>query len=451
MTITPLRRMRLCFVLAGCLAMAAGTSQAGGAEDLSLKQAVTMALAFNQDLKIVRDQVRSSELTRDQDRADYLPSLTAGAGMNYGRNTRTSPSDATYESLSTSLSASLNLFKGFEDRASLRKAEYALFSDKDTWSRTRQTVIFNTVSAYLETLTSKERIRVAVQNLADNRKQLEWIEAFCSVGRRPLTDLYQQQAQTAGARLDLLTTRQAYRVNTMQLKEIIGIPVLAPVNVTDGLDDLGIGDVLAEPDTMIREALETRSDLFALKNTIWAREMAVTEASAGYYPTVDLVTELGSSWSSLDEADASDQWGDDNLNARVGVTVSLPLFDRWLTRNRVGQARISSRTARHEYIKLQRRIEVEIGQAFFEYQAALSKVEVTAFQMTYAAKALESTRQRYESGAATLTELAGAQATYVEAQYNQVEAGLNRVIQAMSLSFSRGDLDEIFETGDQTP
>jgi outer membrane protein len=395
--------------------------------------------------------VRSSELSRAQDRADYLPTLTAGAGMDVGRNNRPTPSDQSYRTLSASLSSTLNLFKGFEDQASLRKSQYALHAERDSRSRTRQSVIFNTVTAYLETLSSRDKIAVAEQNLEDHRKQLEQIDAFCQAGRRPLTDLYQQQAQTADARLDLVSATQDYQVKRLELTEIIGLSVSTMVEVSDQMDDLGAVDLPDRPEPLIDQALEKRPDLFALKNRIWSTDMAVTEARAGYYPTVNMTAELGSSWSSLDGVDASDQWGDDNLIARVGVNVNLPLFDRRVTRNNVAQAGISSRITRLEYEKLARRIGVEIGQAFAEYQAALSRVEVTALQMTYASKALESTRQRYASGAATLTELAGAQSVYTEARYNTVNAGLNRVIQALSLAFYRGDLDETFQMKEGTP
>ena len=56
---------------------------------------------------------------------------------------------------------------------------------------------------------------------------------------------------------------------------------------------------------------------------------------------------------------------------------------------------------------------------------------------------VESTRQRYQAGAATLTELTTAQSGFVEAQYDQVDAELKKVIQAMTLSFYRGDMAEI--------
>ncbi|GAB6095564.1 TolC family protein [Desulfatiferula olefinivorans] len=434
-----------------CGLILGGACRSEAAQALSLDQAVALSLSCNQDLRIAEEKVRASELSRSRDRADYLPTLLAGAGMDVARNARSTPSDKTYRTLSASLSSTLNLFKGFEDQASLRKSEYALHAERDTRARTRQSVIFDTVTAYLETLSRRERIAVAEQNLADHLKQLEQIEAFCTAGRRPLTDLYQQQAQAADARLGLVNAVEAYRVKRLELTEIIGLPLSTEIDVTDRMDALGPLDLPDTPEPLIRQALEKRPDLFALKNKIWSADMAVTEARSGYFPTVNMTAELGSSWSSLDEADASDQWGDDNLTARVGVNVSLPLFDRRVTQTNVAQAGVSNRITRLEYEKLVRRIGVQIGQAFAEYQAALSRVEVTEHQMTYAAKALESTRLRYTSGAATLTELSGAQTVYTEARYNTVDAGLNRVIQALSLAFYRGDLDETFQMKEGTP
>lgn len=422
---------------------------AGDTRELTLTRALSMALAYNQDVKIAENQVATSEISKSQGRSDFLPGLSASAGWALGRKTRSL--DNTYESMSAALSASVNVFNGFADTASLQKSEYTLASDRDSLVRTRQTVIFKTIQAYLNTLSSREQIRVARENLGDNEAQLKQIEAFCKVGRRPLTDLYQQQAEMAGARLELVTAQQAYEVNTMELKEIIGISVLTPLTVADSFDEMEIGSIEDSPAVIMKEALEKRADLFAVQNQVRATDMAIREASAGYYPSVDLVAELGSSYSSLDDSSSRTQWTDDNVEARVGVSVSVPIFDRYLTRNQVSQAKIASRTIRYEQEKLIRQVEVEIGQAFSEYRAAESKLDVSRAQEQYASRALASTRQRYESGSATLTELTTARTSYVQARYDSVEASLNRIIQAVSLSFYRGDMDGFFQAKEVAP
>jgi outer membrane protein len=171
--------------------------------------------------------------------------------------------------------------------------------------------------------------------------------------------------------------------------------------------------------------------------------MAIREAKSGYYPVVDFVAGLSSSYNSLDASGMGEQLRDDNMTASVGINVQIPVFDRFLTRNNVSKAKIAENSARLELEKLQRQIEVEIGEAVSNYESAVKQVEVTQFTLTYSAKALESTHQRYAVGAATLTELTQAQANYVQAQYDSLNSGLNRLIQAVALDFYRVDLSQI--------
>ena len=410
---------------------------------LTLKQAVTLALKHNQDLKTAGDQVESSKITHDQDRSDFYPDLTARAGADVGRNTKSVPDDSTYRSLSAAITSTLNLFKGYEDKASLEKSGYALDSQKDSFERTRQAVIFNTVAAYLEAVLKKERIQVAEKNLADNQKQLEQIDAFYKAGRRSVTDVYQQQAETASAKLALLTAREEWNTSKMNLLETIGVSALTSVELPEITDVMKGNWTFDDQAALTAAALEKRPDIKSKKSELKAAEMEIKEAQAGRYPTVDLVFELSSAYSSLEEGDVSEQMDDDSLAASAGINVSIPIFDRHVTRNKVGKAKIASHTARIELEKLERQIEVEVGEAMSNYQTASEQVEVSRSKLSYADKALESTRQRYKAGASTLTELTTSQASYVEAQYDQVEAELKKVIKAMTVSFYKGDMAEI--------
>ena len=431
----------LALMLAAMFPMTASAAQTG--DTMTLKQAVALALEHNQDLKTAKNNVESSKITHEQDRWDYYPDLTARAGADVGRNTRTTPDDSTYRSLSAAISSTLNLFKGYEDQASREKSRYALESEKDRYERTRQTVIYNTVTAYLGAVLKKERIRVAEENLTDNQKQLEQIEAFYKAGRRPVTDVYQQQAEAANARLNLLSARESWNTSRMRLLETIGISALTPVDLP-GVDKVMNGNwAFSDPAGLAAEALEKRPDVKSKKNELMAADQNIREARSGHYPTVDLVFELSSSYTSLDNGGVNDQMADDKLNASAGINVSIPIFDRNLTRSKVSQARIASRTARVELEKLERQVEVELGEAMANYQTASEQVDVSRSRLAFAEKALESTRQRYQAGAATLTELTTAQSGFVEAQYDQVDAELKKVIQAMTLSFYRGDMAEI--------
>jgi outer membrane protein len=433
---------KTCLIAAAVFAMWT-TAPASADGTLTMKQAVEMALKHNQDLKTAEDKVETSRITHDQDRSDFYPDLIAKAGADVGRNTRTTPDDRTYRSLSAAITSTLNLFNGYGDRASFEKSELYLDSSRDSYERTRQSVIYNTVTAYLDAVLKKEKIRVAEENVNDNTRQLEQIEAFYKAGRKPVTDLYKQQADTANARLTLLSAKEDWNTSRMNLLETIGVSALTPVDLPKVTDLLNGNWTFSGQAELTAQALELRPDMKAKKSELKALDKEITEAEAGRYPTVDLVFEMSSTYSSLDGGRMSKQMGDDNLSASAGINVSFPIFDRNITKNNVSKARIASHTGRLEMEKLQRRIEVEVGEAVANYQTASEQVDVSRSKLAYADKALESTRQRYQAGAATLTELTTAQSGYVLAKYDQVDAELKKVINAMTLSFYRGDMAEI--------
>jgi outer membrane protein len=408
---------------------------------MTLKQAISLAISNNQDLKQAKDQVLTSEINHDQSRTNFYPDLTAKAGTSYGRNTLSIPDDKTYRSLNSAITSTLNLFNGYNDQVTLKKSVFSMKSDKEAYDRMIQTVVYNTITAYLNAVQSKENIRVAEENLTENQKQLELIEAFYKAGRKAVVDYYQQEAQTASAQLDLLNAQQAYKTNKMQLLKAIGISAMTPFELVNFSDDLVPVTQVADTDSLIKTALSNRPDILAQKDKVSATDMAIRQAEAGYYPVVDFVASLSSSYSSLDNSALNDQLNNGNMAASVGINVQIPVFDRFLTRNQVSLAKIASNTVRLDLEKLQRQIEVDIGEAVSNYQAAVKQVEVAQLQLSYSAKALESTRLRYKAGAATLSELTQSQANYIQAQYNKVNAGLHRVIQSVSLDFYKGDMN----------
>ena len=85
---------------------------------------------------------------------------------------------------------------------------------------------------------------------------------------------------------------------------------------------------------------------------------------------LDLATSIGSDYSSLYQADGfSDQFFDDNPDAAVGLTLSIPIFDRQQTRNQVAQARIRQDDARLSLLQQQLQAETELGQATAGFRA----------------------------------------------------------------------------------
>ncbi len=429
----------------------AGEPPAAGAAplQLTLRQAIRIALEKNPVLRQAANLVESSSISVAQRQANFAPDLgifLSGTerfdksldpdGSRDGRN---------YETANGSLGSNVNLFKGFGDVAALRSAEWELAGGRSTYTRDEQTLVFDTVATYLQALGDRELIRVRSENLEGNRRQLEQVEALYQAGNRPVSDFYQQQAETANAELDLLVAERNYELAGRRLLQTIGLPPTTGIELQAPdlapLENALVAGQQGPPDLA---ALAQRTDLLAAEQQIRAAGEQVSEAQAGYWPTLDLAANINSDYNSLNPTGGfSRQFFDDNLGAAIGLTLSVPIFDRQLTRNQVAQARIRQDNARLTLLQQQLQAETEFSQAIDDLRTAQQLVGVTAARLTAARQALAAVEERYRVGAATLVELTQARTSFTEADYERVKARYGLIRQGAAVAYYQGNWERM--------
>jgi outer membrane protein len=191
---------------------------------------------------------------------------------------------------------------------------------------------------------------------------------------------------------------------------------------------------------MITGELARRADLQAQEKQLEAAREQVIEARAGYWPTLNLSANIGSDYSSLeDDAGFSGQFFDDNAGAAIGLTLAVPIFDRWLTRHQVAQARIRQDDARLSLQQQRLLAEAELGQALQDFCTAQKLIGVTDARLTAARQALAAVEERYRVGAATLVELTQARAQFTAADSERVQARYGLVKQGVALGYYQGN------------
>ncbi|WP_300462164.1 TolC family protein [Desulfobacula sp.] len=417
-----------------------GVAEASEVQKISLVEAIELALKNNQDLKLAKNNVQYSMLALKKEKNDYLPQITGIANTALNNNYGQSGLNHDYYTQGAEVFSQLNLFKGFDDKASLESAGYDLSSEEHSQTRQEQQVIYDTVSAYIDVAQQRQKIEVALENLTNNLQQEKEIKAFQEAGKVPATDLYQQQAETAKARFDLISAENTYKISKMQLIKTIGVSV--PGDIEIEIPKITISTMIPETDTdrLIQAAFQTRPDLLALEKNVSAKKAKIKEAASGKYPSVDFNAGMGSLYDNRYDENFGDQFGDDNLYSYIGVSVFLPIFDRHLTRTRVNQAKIDKQSATVTLKKLKQQIRLELGQAVADYQTACESILVSKSRLFYTNKSLESVFQRYKMGAANLTELTQIRSDQVEARNDMIQAEVDKILKIISIFFYKGDL-----------
>ena len=433
-------------LLVFCLATTARAQEPAAQElRLTLQQALRIALEKNPALQQAANQVDSSGIAVAQRRSDFAPDLgvtLSGAerfdkelDLDGDRDSRN------FETVSGTLGSSVNLFNGFGDVAALRGTEWEWAGTRDSYTREEQTLVFTTLTAFLQALGDRELIVVRSENLEGNRRQLEQVEALYRAGNRPVSDLYQQQAETGSAELDLLTAERNYVVAKLQLLQTIGLPPTTTVEpAAPDLAPLEAALVDRQQGAPDLAALGQRADLQAGTKQIEASREQVSEAQAGYWPTLDLSASINSDYTSLIERNGfSDQFFDDNANAAIGLSLAFPIFDRHQTRHQIAQARLRESNARLSLRQNLLLAEAELGQAVEDFRTAQKLVGVTESRLIAARQALAAVEERYRVGAATLVELTQSRALFAEAGYDRVRARFGLISRGAAIAYYQGD------------
>jgi outer membrane protein len=413
---------------------------------ITFNEAVRIALEHNIALQRAANETEIQAINVDRARSRFLPDLnfSTNAGQSYGRTFSQDEGriiDETVESFNFRGSTNINLFNGFADMANLRQARLRLEEGDLQFERRRQTTIFNVISNYLALIERREQMRVLEENLSVQRQQLEQVEEFTRVGVRPISDLYQQQAEVAGAELNLLNAERAFDLAQVALIQTLGLePYGVYEFVVPELDESRLDPRTLNLDQLMQQAFAARPELQAAERSIAASEEGIRIARSNMLPSIGLGAGYGSNYSSASSFSLADQL-DQRRGGSVGFNVSVPLFDRFTTRNNVQQARVQHNNARLGLDEARQTVALEVRQAYLDYLTAEKRLQVTEVQVAAASQSLEATQERYNVGATTLLELARATSAHMQAQSNRVQAMYDFLFREKLIEYYLGSLD----------
>ncbi len=435
-------------LLPGRMALAQDAPAAG--RTIDLREALQIALEQNLNLRQSANDVALSEAAVAQQRAAFLPNLnlSAGPSLRFGRmfdQTTARLTDQRSEGLSLGASSNVNLFNGFADVAGLEESRLNREASLNSFERNRQNVLYQTTSQYLQVFLTGELIRVEEENLAAQRLQLESIEAAYEAGNRPIADVLQQRTAIAQAEQRLITTQRDYELARLQLMQTLHLTPFGEVTFEEPPASLfAASNVEYDEEDLIRRALNEREDVAAQRLRIEAAGQGVRVARSGYLPSISLNATTGTNYSSLNEQFGfSDQLSSVNPNGSVGVSVSIPVFDRRQTKAAIERAQVSLSNEQLALEMLEQEVAFSVRQSLLDHRTAQAQLAVAERQLESAEESLRAAEARYSVGASTLLEVTEARSSFVEAATSRLQALYNVIDTEMAIAFNAGRLDEV--------
>ena len=413
---------------------------------ITFADAVSIALRQNGTLRQAVNAAALDTVSVRQSQMQFLPSVSLSSSTSQSlqpfANSASSGSavgPVTSTAVNAGVSSSLVLFNGGANRAELAQARLVQQAGGQEVERTRQSVVFTVVSNYLDLTSNQEQLRVRRETLASEEALLQQVVAFVNAERRPIADRYTQEAAVASARLGVVQAANAVELAKVDLIQTLQ---LDPRGEYD-FQPPPAGAASASPATLpalLDRALEGRADLAARESELAAAAQGVRVARASRLPTVTVSAGYNTNLNSSNDEGFFDQFTQ-RQGGSVQVGVSLPIFDRGNAAAETQRARITQDNARIALQNQQQQVALEVRRAWLDWQAAGQQLAAAQAQVTAAERSLDATRQRYQAGVGTLTELTQARNTLASAQSQLVSARYNLVFQRTLVDYYVGTLN----------
>lgn len=417
------------------------------ARTVTFEEAVAIALRQSSSVQRAENAAVLGRSAASEASMQFFPDLrlNVSGSENWGRvfsETEGRLLTQTNESLNARLSSSVVLFDGFSNVANVREARLGRSAAMLDLDRARQTVVFSVISAYLALIEAREQVKIAAENLDAQKDQERVVRALVDGGTRPISDLYQQQATTAGADLTLVEARRTAALQEIELTQMLQLDPTAEYefeipSIPEETDERGEAELPA----LLAQAFERRADFRAVETRVEAAEQAERSAGGGYWPTLTLSAGYGSGYSSsAGRVSFADQL-DERQSGNVSLGLSYPVFDRFSTGRSRERARVAVSNARLELADLRQTVALEVKRAVLDRDAARERLRAAVAQVAAAERALEAVQHRYEVGGSTLHEVTLARADLVSANSARASARYRLLWQRHVLDYYVGDLD----------
>jgi outer membrane protein TolC len=214
------------------------------------------------------------------------------------------------------------------------------------------------------------------------------------------------------------------------LNEALGLPLDTPHQLTTPLTALPPpgGELEGYEKQAAAERPELRQAEFAARIAV-----AQTEAArSGYWPQV--------SFRAAFEADRQEFINKGGANWFFGATMQWNLFNGNQTREMVREASHRLRAARAEQKQADAGVRLQVRKAHADLMAARERIEVAEAAVAQAEEALRITKNRYEAGLTTVTELLRNETALLETRTRHLAAIYSQRVAAAWLELASGIL-----------
>ena len=421
---------------------------AAGAQEWTLQQCIDYALEHNITVRQGSISVQQGEIDLNTAQMSRLPAVSGSASesLSFGRGIG---ADNVYENANTTgtgfnLGAQVPVFQGFAINHQIALRKLSLAAAEANLEKIKDDIRMSVARAYVQILYDMEILDVARSQVGIDSLQVERLEAMKLTGKASAAQVAQQKSALGQSRYSAAVAASNLSIAALELTQLLELP--SPEGFVVARPHPAELDVrlLDSPEDIYADAVVGRASVLAEQRRLEVAEKQIDLAKSQYYPSLSLSGGIGTNYyttSRTQMASFADQMKN-NFSQSLGLTLSIPIFNRFATRNQVRNAQLARDNQQLQLESSRKSLYKEIQQAWYNALAAQTKYLSSQDAEASAAESYNLVLAKYEGGKANITEFNEAKQSYLKSASDLAQARYEFLYSSRLLSFYRdGVLD----------
>mgnify|MGYP003295752052 FL=1 len=420
-----------------------GAFQLQAQETWDLQRCITHAIEHNLSIKQKEAARNQSEVELNTAQWSRMPNLNGNIGQsfNFGRALQ---ADNTYGNRNTrntnfSLGTNIPLFTGMQIPNNIALSKLNLKAATEDLAKAKEDISIQVASYFLQVLFNEELTKIARNQVALSQEQLDRKVAFFKNGKASEAEILEAKSRLAQDQLSLVQAENNHQLALLDLSQMLELP--SPENFRISVPDIdGFTADLSMPEEVYAQAMMNKPAIKAAQYRLQGAEKSIKIAQSGYYPQLSFGAGIGTNYyhlSGIENAPFSTQW-DQNMNKYLQFSLSIPIFNRFQTRNRVKSARIQHTALSWQLEESKKALYKEIQQAYYNALASESKYKSSQSASESAEASFRLMSEKYANGKASATEYNEMRTAWMKALSDGVQAKYEFVYRSKILDFYKG-------------
>ncbi|WP_407174290.1 TolC family outer membrane protein [Bradyrhizobium sp. STM 3562] len=401
----------------------------------TIEAALIRAYQSNPQLNAQRAQVRSTDENVPKALSGYRPTvnLTASTGYQYTDETLSQSGaklrvHGTNIPRSVGVTASQNLFNGYQTANGVRAAEAQVSGSREALRVLEETVLFNAATVYMDYLRDAANLEVQKSNVRVLEQTLKQTRDRFNVGEVTRTDVAQSEAQLAAGKTQELTAESNLTTTRSNFRRIIGTE---PTNLAPG----------SPVDRFLPSTLQQAVDISLIENpnvtaAMYGVDVNYLQVKINEGALLPSVTLQASVQQANDQSPTIAQ----QFTAAAVANVRVPIYQGGAEYSLIRQSKENLAQQRLTLETTRDQTRANTVTAWGQLVATKAQVASAQAQVTASEIALNGVREEAKAGQRTTLDVLNAQQALVNARIALVTAQHDRVVASYNVLQAIGRL-----------